>query len=329
MACLFSAPDLVSSTPREAISSRVEAWKLWLHSLLLGDEVHHDLLDLHPVGGPRAVESLVVWLIEHDDGIARCPKGFDVVRGVVDVNVGFDLWLLAQETDVSIRDLVVVEPRHGVAHGGGVAPVVVEPVGDDANPHPSIRQPPQSVGASFELRERGEESQIGHGVLMQPSEFGRIEAPLGEVPRTLQRERIGIYTFVLGHDFSEGKGVVGADAIQIDTEHEVLGHGDNVAGRLDGVGNPPRWVQPGGDSCRRDSCRQPTRTVMFVSPLDRITPDVDHVVPFDLQAVVTDVLARTHFPSAKVSLDIVPEQVPTVMIELANGTRVSVPGVRR
>ena len=127
----------------------------------------------------------VVGRIEHDHVVVGCPKAVHVVGGVVDVDIGFDLWLGAQEADVPIRNADIVEPGNGVGDRFGVTPVGVQAVGDDPDPHAGIRQAPQCLGAALDHRQGAKETVLGDRNPVQSRKLLFVDPPLSEVPRPL------------------------------------------------------------------------------------------------------------------------------------------------
>ena len=51
-----------------------------------------------------------------------------------------------------------------------------------------------------------------------------LEAPLVEVPRPFERQRLGVDATPLGDDLAEPPGVVGHDPVEVDPEHELSCH---------------------------------------------------------------------------------------------------------
>ena len=188
----------------------------------LGDPVADEVLDLGPVVGPGPGDAPVVRLVVHDDVGTVLAQRHDVVRGVLDVAVGLDLRLGPEEAQVAVRDAGGVEPVDRVGHGRGVAPVHVEPVGDDADPHAGVGQPPQRLGdarasAGIVRKMRCSSTAAWCSVL----ELGGGQAPLAEVPRPLQGQ--GARTSrpgALDDDVAQRGGVVAAHAVEVDAEDE-------------------------------------------------------------------------------------------------------------
>lgn len=167
---------------------------------------------------------MVVGRLEHDHVVTCLAQGSHVVRSVVDVDVGFDLGLGPQEADVPIGDPSVVEPGDGVAHRLGMAPVGVEPMGDDADPHAGIGQPPKGIGAALDGGQCAEQAVFGDCHAMQPDVFGFVEMPLVEPPGTLLWQCVRVDTALLRHERPEAERVVGTNPIEVDTEDERVVH---------------------------------------------------------------------------------------------------------
>jgi hypothetical protein len=161
----------------------------------------------------------VVGLGEGDDVVAGRPERLDVVGGVVDVDVGLHLGLLAEEAQVAVGDAVLVQPRDGVADHLPVAPVHVQAVGDEADPHAGVRQPPQRVGATLDGGHRAEHPVLQDRSLVDAAEVGLVaDAPLREVPVLAGRQVLHRHAEVVGDDRGEGRGEVAADAVEVDAE---------------------------------------------------------------------------------------------------------------
>jgi hypothetical protein len=114
-----------------------------------------------------------------------------------------------------------------------VAPVDVEPVGDDADPDAGVRQPPQHLGRALDGGHGLEDAVVGHGGLVEPLELVRGQAPLAEVPRPLQRQRRHVDALLGHHDVAERAGVVAAHAVEVDAQDEAVAaaHAVTLAGR--------------------------------------------------------------------------------------------------
>jgi len=53
-------------------------------------------------------------------------------------------------------------------------------------------------------------------------ELGAVEAPFAEVPRAFQRQRVNAAIQPFRTEVAKGKGVVGADSVEIDAEHKPI-----------------------------------------------------------------------------------------------------------
>jgi hypothetical protein len=163
----------------------------------------------------------VVGLVEDDRGLAGGAEPDDVAGGVVDVDVGADVGLVADEAQVAVGDAVLVEPRGRVRGRGLVGPVEQQPVGDDADPH------------ARSDRRHSASATPGIGAIVRKMRSSRtawrwaaskvLEAqpPLGVgVHDRLGRQRGGVAPELPGHRRAEGRLVVGADPVEVDPEHE-------------------------------------------------------------------------------------------------------------
>ena len=82
---------------------------------------------------------MVVGLVKDDGLVPSASELFDIVRRVIDVDIGSHIGLVAEEAKIAIRDLLRVEPLHGVGNRSGVTPVHIQTVGDDSDMDASIR----------------------------------------------------------------------------------------------------------------------------------------------------------------------------------------------
>jgi hypothetical protein len=232
----------VGDAPGEAVGAGVEAGELRLEGEAdAGHPVEHERLDLGPGGGAGTVDVLVVRGVEHDHVVAGLAQREHVVRGVVHVAVGLHLGLGAEEADVAVGDPLVVEPGHRVGHGDGMAPVDAQAVGDDADPHAGVGEPPQGLGGAGKRGHVAEHAVLEHREAVEPVELlGPLDAPLGEVPRSRVAQRVGVDAPVLGDDRAEGGRVVTADAVEVDAEDEVPAHRAVLTSRRRGSRGPRR-----------------------------------------------------------------------------------------
>ena len=93
-------------------------------------------------------------------------------------------------------------------------------MGDDPNPHPGVGQPPEHLRAAVERPQVPQHPLLGDGETVEPLELGVVEAPLGETPRPLDRQVVGVDAAFGGDDLAETVGVVGAHPVEVDAEHE-------------------------------------------------------------------------------------------------------------
>ena len=119
---------------------------------------------------------------------------------------------------------MLVEPRRGVADRPFVGPVDVEPVRDDADPDPRIREAPERVGRAGDHGHRADHVEFGDRLLVQAVVLVGIEAPLVEVPGPFERQRLWIDAAQLGDDLAKPPGVVAHDTVEIDAQHELPCH---------------------------------------------------------------------------------------------------------
>ena len=183
----------------------------------LGDED----LDLVPGAGPWAVQVPVVGLVEHDHGVATRTQGLDVVRRVLDVGVGLGLGFAPQEAQVPIGDPRRVQPLDGVGHDQRVTPVGDQAVGDDAQPHPCVRQAPQRLRRPGDRRHVTEHPVVLDRHAVQRQEPVAVQAPLTEVPADVGGQRRLGHVPLDGRDPAERSGVVRTHGVQIDPQDEV------------------------------------------------------------------------------------------------------------
>ncbi len=207
----------------ESCYRRICARKRLLQCRCFGRGIHDHFLDLGPGFGSWARHICVVWLCEGNDLIAMCPQRLDVVGRIVDVEVGFHFGFGTEETDVAIRQSLPIEPLGRVGDSDCVPPVHIQPVGDDPNPDARVAQPPQGFGCAGYDGHVAKHSALQYRDAMQSLEISFAEAPLVEPPRTLKGEVFGIHPQFLGHDRTKRKGVVGADAVEVDSEYERCG----------------------------------------------------------------------------------------------------------
>ena len=73
---------------------------------------------------------------------------------------------------------------------------------------------------------------LGDGRFVQLLVFARGEAPLVEVPRAIERQRVDRNAAELAHDLTKPSGVVGDHAVEVDTGHELLIHAHSLPSRL-------------------------------------------------------------------------------------------------
>ena len=195
----------------------------------------------------RLEEELGVRLfIRQNRALSLTPEAKDYLPGI---RAAFnDLRLATEEADVAVGDAVMVEPFDGVAHGDRMTPVDVQPVRDDADPDAGVGQPPQGIGGTGDDRHRADHVVLGDGGLVQQLVLAGCEAPLVEVPRPIERQRIDRDAAQLADDLTKPSGVVGDHPVEVDAEHELLIHVHSLPSRLLSAtrATSPRAARDGG-----------------------------------------------------------------------------------
>ena len=194
----------------------------------------------------------VVVLVEDDHLVACRPQSLDIVRRVVDVEVGFHFRLGAEEAQIAVGDVGPVQPFNRVASGNLMAPVDVQTVCDDANPHSGIGQPPQRLGGSLDHLQVPEHSAFGDCVSVVVFEVVRTESPLFKVPSSFQSQRLFRYFEPFGDNPTKAAGVFRANAVEVDAEHEDFGQGQVSGGGHAAVGVDDGAVDVGCFSRRQE-----------------------------------------------------------------------------
>ena len=93
-------------------------------------------------------------------------------------------------------------------------------MGDDSDPDPRIAQTPKCLCCAGDHL-KGTKHALGRdGTPMVVFEVARPETPLGEVPVALDRKVGARPTGVCGNAALQPERVVGADAVEVDTEDE-------------------------------------------------------------------------------------------------------------
>ena len=117
-----------------------------------------------------------------------------------------------------------------VGDGRGVAPVHVQAVGDDADPHAGVGQPPQRLGGPGDGGiVRKMRCSITAAWCRSSNSAG--QAPLAEVPRALQGQRSRVDPGPLGDHVAQRRRVVAAHPVEVDPEDEPVGLGHAVSVR--------------------------------------------------------------------------------------------------
>ena len=194
--------------------------------LSFGEPFHDELLDLGPVPGPWVALIAVVGLIEDDDLVAGLAERNDVVGGVVDVEIGLDLRLRSEEAEIAVGDSSLVEPLDGIGNRRPVAPVEVQAMGDDPDPDTGVGEPPQRLRNPVDRIEIAEHALLDDGMAVVILEFAGLEPRFREVPPAFERRRGLLDAEAFGHDAAKAHRVLGADAVEIDAQHERLHHGE-------------------------------------------------------------------------------------------------------
>ena len=128
-------------------------WGEWLHSdgLLV---VENEIMNLVPVVDTRTVQVSVIRLVVDRHVSTMLTNAGDVVWSVVKEKVHSDSGLLGDSAEVMERDIIVIEPAHGVTDGLGVSAVTEQAVSHDTDTDSFINQLVKNLGSIGHDRKR-------------------------------------------------------------------------------------------------------------------------------------------------------------------------------
>lgn len=169
---------------------------------------------------------------------------------IFDVGVSFHLWLVTKQTQIPVRNGVLIKPRHSVTDRHLVTPVGVKTVGNQSDPNPGIRQVPQRFSHPRHGRHRAEHPVVKHRLFMQPQKGCVVDTPRVVVPRHLRPKGGGVHTQFCCHHFTERSRVVTTHPIEVNAKDKRTArdtrHADKPteACKVPGVSatQQPQWV---------------------------------------------------------------------------------------
>src|SRR5262245_8909582 len=171
----------------------------------------------------RLADIRVRAVCEADRVIALAPQIFDILRAVLQIQVGAHLFLLFHEAQVPVGNAVAVEPVDGLTDGGAVEVVDEEAVGNDADAGAVIGQEAQVLASAVNHRHGLEQAALCDREAVQAAVlFFRLDAPLDQAIRDLGCQLVEAALEPFGGDFAHAAVKVGTDAVEVDADDLVL-----------------------------------------------------------------------------------------------------------